>query len=290
MFQRMHHIKQLSLGYYVYHGAEHSRFGHMIGSMHLAGKAFNSMQTNCEQLFGKFDATEEDKKTIRIAALLHDVGHPPFSHSLENLLDDKHEKYSQALVDHYFADKIKKAGVEIEDVKNLIDGAYPSRTYLSKIVSGQLDVDRLDYLLRDSHYAGVTYGVYDLGRIIEQLCVVDGKFVVLEGGYEAVEQLIFARYQMYQQVYFHKTKMVFELMLRECGKILKEKGLLDIPTLDDLQTSKGQKEFLLRDDRWFLNKIYQEDNPQEAKVIADMIKKRCPYWETYSPSKDRKPS
>lgn len=284
----MHNIKQLSLGYYVYHGTDHSRFGHMIGAMHLAGKAFDSMKINSEK-FGSFDADKTDRATIRMAALLHDVGHAPFSHSLESILDDNHEKYSQYLINHYFKDYIENAGVKTEDVTNLIIGAY-KKQYLSKIVSGQLDVDRLDYLLRDSHYAGVTYGLYDLDRIIDQLAVVDGKFVVLEGGYEAVEQLIFARYQMYQQVYFHKTKRAFELMLQKCGQILKENNMLEIPTLNDLKTEKGQEEYLKCDDRWFQNKIYDENNLPEVKVIADMIKKRRPYYETYSPSTYRKPA
>ncbi len=288
MFQRMHNIKQLSLGYYVYHGTDHSRFGHMLGAMHLAGRAYDSIKENSKN-FGEFDEDPIDRKTIRMAALLHDVGHAPFSHSLENLLDEPHETYTQYLIDFYFKEHIENAGVKTEDVKNLVIGAY-KKPYFSKIVSGQLDVDRLDYLLRDSLYAGVSYGLYDLGRIIDQLAVIDDKFVVLEGGYEAVEQLIFARYQMYQQVYFHKTKRGFELMLQKCGQILKDQGLLDIPTLKDLKIEEGQEEFLKRDDRWFQNKIYANDNPPDVKVIADMIKNRKHYFETYSLSTYRHPS
>ncbi len=247
-------------------------------NMHLAGKAFDSMKINSEK-FGTFEPDEKDRATIRMAALLHDVGHAPFSHSLESLLENSHEKYSQALIDYYFKDHIEAAGVKIDDVRDLIIGAY-RKSYLSKIVSGQLDVDRLDYLLRDSHYAGVTYGLYDLGRIIDQLAIVHNKFVVLEGGYEAVEQLIFARYQMYQQVYFHKTKRAFELMLWKCGEILKNKSLLKIPGLRDLGTEQGQEEYLKCDDIWFLNTIHDENNPPKVKVIADMIKTRRSYHET----------
>lgn len=291
IFQKLHNIKQLSLGYYVYHGAEHSRFGHMLGAMHLAGLAFDSLKRNSEKLGESFDADDTDKKTIRIAALLHDVGHAPFSHSLENILGDKHEKYSVVLVENYFADLIKKANVEVETVKNLILGdPYPGKHYLSKIVSGQLDVDRLDYLLRDSYYAGVSYGKFDLSRIIDQLCVVNKEFVVLEGGYESVEQLVFARYQMYQQVYFHKTKRAFELMLWECGEILKENGILDYPSKEALKEKKVQEEYVQYDDRWFLNKIFDEKNPSEVKTIAKMIRERIPYIETYSPTTYRKKS
>lgn len=290
VFQRTHNIKQLSLGYYVYHGAEHSRFGHMIGATHIAGLAFDSLKRNTVELGEKFEPDDTDRATIRMAALLHDVGHAPFSHSLENILENDHEKYSQKLVEFYFNNILEKSGVDVNAVNNLIDGAYPKKPYLSKIVSGQLDVDRLDYLLRDSYYSGVSYGRYDLGRIIDQLAIVNGRFVVLQGGYEAVEQLIFARYQMYQQVYFHKTKRSFELMLWRCGQILKEKGLLKYPSLKDLETEDGIKEYIKRDDRWFLNLIFKEDNPQEVKIIAEMIKNRKPYWETYSPISNRKKS
>ena len=290
IFQRSHNIRQLSLGYYVYHGAEHSRFGHMIGACHVAGLAYDSLKKNTEELGEDFRGDDIDRSTLRMAALLHDVGHAPFSHSLENILDASHEDYTKKLVKHYFEDTLKKANVDVNVVNNLIDGAYPKKPYLSKLVSGQLDVDRLDYLLRDSYYSGVTYGRYDLGRIIDQLAIVNGKFVVLQGGYEAVEQLIFARYQMYQQVYFHKTKRSFELMLWQCGELLKEKGLLDYPKLKDLEDNVGIEEYLKRDDRWFLNLIHNESNPKEVKQIATMIKNRKPYWETYSPISNRKQS
>jgi HD superfamily phosphohydrolase len=289
IFQRTHNIKQLSLGYYVYHGAEHSRFGHMIGAAHIAGLAYDSLKKNTVELGETFHGDEIDRVTLRMAALLHDVGHAPFSHSLENILEADHEKYSQKLVKHHFEDVLKKANVDPDVVNNLIEGAYPKKPYLSKIVSGQLDVDRLDYLLRDSYYSGVSYGRYDLGRIIDQLAIVNDKFVVLQGGYEAVEQLIFARYQMYQQVYFHKTKRAFELMLWKCGEILMEKGLLEYPKLKDLESSSGIEEYIKRDDRWFLNLILSDSNP-EVKTIANMIKNRKPYLETYSPISNRKKS
>ena len=117
----------------MYHGAEHSRFGHTIGAMHLAGKAFDSMERNSKELGVSFDANKTDRKTLRIAALLHDVGHSPFSHSLENVLGSKHEEYSVTLVKNYFADNIERAGVNVEDVQNLIQGAYPKRQLLSKL-------------------------------------------------------------------------------------------------------------------------------------------------------------
>lgn len=291
IFQRTHNIRQLSLGYYVYHGAEHSRFGHMIGASHIAGLAYDSLKRNTEKLGETFQGDDVDRATLRMAALLHDIGHAPFSHSLEKILDTTHEEYSKKLVKHCFEDILKKADVDVDVVNNLIDGAYPKKPYLSKIVSGQLDVDRLDYLLRDSHYSGVSYGKYDLGRIIDQLAIVDNQFVVLQGGYEAVEQLIFARYQMYQQVYFHKTKRAFELMLWQCGKLLMENESLQYPSLKDLENDFGVEEYLERDDRWFLNLIFNDPKrTEEVKNIANMIKDRKPYWEIYSPVSIRKKS
>ncbi len=285
VFQRTRNIKQLSLGHYVYHGAEHSRFGHMIGAAHIAGRAFDSLKWNADALAENFQADEIDRATLRMAALLHDVGHTPFSHALESVLGPEHEKYSQALVETCFEDVLEREGIDVRTVNNLIAGdPYPGKPYLSRIISGQLDVDRLDYLLRDSYYSGVLYGQYDLDRIIAQLAVVDNKFVVLDGGYEAVEQMIFARYQMYQQVYFHKTKSVFELMLHKCGEMLVDK--LEYPQLKDLESNSGVDRYVECDDRWFLNSIFRSDHPK-VRTIADMIKNRKPYRIVYSPVTDR---
>ena len=280
VFQRTRNIKQLSLGNYVYHGAEHSRFGHMLGAMHIAGKVMESLEKNIEKSHG-INLEARDKKTIRMAALLHDVGHTPFSHSLEKILGESHEKYSKNLIENHFADIIEKVGVDPKEVSELIDG-YSKKNYLSKIINGQLDVDRMDYLLRDSHYAGVSYGKFDLGRIIDQSAIVDNQFVILEGGYEAIEQFIFARDQMYKQVYFHKTKMVFELMLEKCGELLKDQNKFDYVRLEDLKSSDTIKEFIEQDDRWFLNQVFDSDLPR-VRQIATLIKKRKPYLEIYSP-------
>lgn len=284
IFQRTRNIKQLSLGHYIYHGAEHSRFGHMIGAAHLAGCAFDSLAQNTKAVGEEFCADGLDRKTLRMAALLHDIGHTPFSHALENVLGTPHEKYSQQLVKVCFEDILNEVDIDVNEVNDLIEGAHRKRPYLGKIVNGQLDVDRLDYILRDSYYSGVSYGRYDLDRIISQLAIVDGKFVVLEGGYEAVEQMLFARYQMYQQVYFHKTKRVFELMLSKCGEILKEE--LNYPEPKDLTNSAEIEKYVKYDDRWFLNSIHKSEN-SVVKSIADMILKRKPYWEVYSPIMDR---
>jgi len=191
----------------------------------------------------------------------------------------------------FFEPLIKKAGVDVQTVKNLISGdPYPEKPYLSRIINGQLDVDKLDYLLRDSHYTGVWYGEFDLARIVEQLCVVDKKFVVLQGGFESVEQLIVARHHMYQSVYFHKTKRAFELMLWKCAEILQKKGILSYPKLEELSEKKTLEIFANCHDNWFFNLLHKKENPKVVKTIAEMIEKRIPYLETYSPLTYRKKS
>lgn len=278
VFQRIRNIRQLSLAHYVYHGAEHTRFGHALGATHIAGRAYRALRKNGGNIEHLDDQYE---LTLRIAALLHDVGHPPFSHALENILGSSHEEYSQALVEYHFGDRIRKVDVDINDVNNLISG-MDKKSDINNIISGQLDVDRLDYLLRDSYYSGVAYGKYDLDRIIESMAIRDERFVILQGGYEAVEQMIFARYQMYQQVYFHKTKRSFELMLLKCAEIMKKNGELEYPTVADLKNGSAINKFAELDDRWFLNMI-SDSRDKKVKQIAEMIKKRIPYVETYSP-------
>lgn len=282
IFQRTRNIKQLSMGHYVYHGAEHSRFGHMIGTAHIAGRAFDSLKQNSDAMGQDFQGDDVDRATLRMAALLHDIGHTPFSHALEGVLVSDHEKYSQALVKVCFEQVLEDENIDVDTVNNLITGIpYPRKPYLRRIISGQLDVDRLDYLLRDSYYSGVAYGKYDLDRIISQLAVIENRFVVLDGGYESVEHLIFARYQMYQQVYFHKTKRVFERMLSKCGSILKDE--LNYPKLEEIENNSRVNEYSEFDDRWFLNSIFKSQNPK-VKIIAEMIKKRKHYREIYLPN------
>lgn len=146
IFQRLRHIKQLSLGHYAYHGAEHSRFGHALGAMYLAGRAFDAITKNSNEIGVKLNIDKTDRQTLRFAALLHDVGHTPFSHSLGDMASGDHEDYSTALVEHVFSEIIKSADVKLESVKDLIKGdPIPDKPFLSHIVNGQLDVDRLDY-------------------------------------------------------------------------------------------------------------------------------------------------
>ncbi len=280
IFQRLRRIKQLSFGYYVYHGAEHSRFGHSIGAMHVATKALEYIESNTKKFDKKFKLSKQDYLTVRLAALLHDVGHKPFSHALDNLKLEKHEDYSVHLVKKHFAEKIREAGLNPNNVAGLINNGpiNPKKSFLADLVSGQLDIDKLDYLLRDSHYAGVKYGEYDLKRLLAALCVKNTDLAVLHDSYYAAIQLVFARYFMNEQVYLHKTKRAYEAMANTVVSYLLENETFDYPRIRDLNKQRKIEKFKEYDDAWFLREI-RNTKDRNYRNIAEQIANRKHYEE-----------
>lgn len=205
-FQRLRYIKQLGLGHLVYPGALHTRFHHVLGAMHLMGEAISTLREKGHGI------SEEEALGARIAILLHDVGHGPFSHALEHSLVKgiSHEDVSAMVMDalNIEFDGALSLGIAI------FRDQYPKR-FLHQLVSSQLDVDRIDYLNRDSFYTGVSEGVIGGERIIKMLQVVDDKLVVEEKAIYSIEKFIVARRLMYWQVYLHKTVLACEMMLVE---------------------------------------------------------------------------
>lgn len=212
--QRLRRIRQLALSQVVYHGAEHSRFAHSIGVAWLAHR----MLTQIARAVGSLPL--EDRLVTLAAALLHDVGHGPFSHALEGLHGEHHEVRSVAIV--------RCPDTRVHQVLAARDPTLPERVcawlgkgeaaageppYLVDVVSSQLDADRLDYILRDGVMTGVHIGHYDLARIVAMIDVVDGHLAVHHGARQAVEGYLLARFHMYQQVYLHKTSRAAERML-----------------------------------------------------------------------------
>jgi uncharacterized protein len=146
-----------------YHGAEHSRFGHVLGAMHVVGKALERIRQNSKLYGNNTDINDNDIKIARLAALLHDVGHYPFSHALDGVIPDRHENYSISLIKNRFAEYIESGDIKTKYVIQLIEGKPPlKKPFLNSLISSQLDVDKFDYLLRDSYFAGVKYGIFDL--------------------------------------------------------------------------------------------------------------------------------
>ncbi|MCD4683384.1 MAG: HD domain-containing protein [Bacteroidales bacterium] len=213
-FQRLRRIKQLGLTHLVYPGALHTRFQHSLGAMHLMQEAITVLKSKGH----KIQPIEEQGALIAI--LLHDIGHGPFSHALENSIIDKlnHEDISLILM-HQFNDEFKdKLSLGID----IYNHNY-SKNYLSQLVSSQLDMDRLDYLKRDTFFTGVSEGVIGTERIIKMLNVSNDQLVVEEKGIYSLEKFLIARRIMYWQVYLHKTVLSAENML---VKILKRAGIL----------------------------------------------------------------
>jgi HD superfamily phosphohydrolase len=211
-FQRLRRIKQLGLALYTYQGAEHSRFAHSLGVLHLMTRVLNRLQETHE-------ICEADRTAARAAALLHDIGHGPFSHVMEKVLGFRHEDLTVAAVlsDETEVGRIlREYDARLpERVAALIKGSFKP-AFLAQLVSSQLDVDRMDYLLRDSLMTGAKYGIYDLEWIIKALAVdpQNDRIYVTTRGLYAVEEYLQARYYMFRQVYYHRTLRSAEVVLR----------------------------------------------------------------------------
>lgn len=203
-FQRLRNIKQMGMAHLVYPGAVHTRFHHSLGACHLMEKALDELKIKGIQL------TDEDHLAARMAILLHDIGHGPFSHALEHSLV---EGISHETISHLIMKRMdEEMGGLLSDATRIFDHSYPRR-YLHQLVSSQLDVDRMDYLNRDSFYTGVSEGVIGYDRILQMLTVRNGELMVEEKGVHSVEKFIIARRLMYWQVYLHKTVLGAEELL-----------------------------------------------------------------------------
>lgn len=215
-FQRLRRIRQLGLAHFAYQGAEHSRFTHSLGVLHLATRILAKLSL-------QYNLLESDKTAVKIAALLHDIGHGAFSHVIETIQNFHHEAFTikavlsnetevGKILQQYSNDLPKK-------VADIIRGNFQPMA-LAQLVSSQLDVDRMDYLLRDSLMTGAKYGIYDIEWIIKSIEIdeVNDRLYVSARGVYAVEDYLQARYYMFRQVYFHRTLRSAEVILRSLFK------------------------------------------------------------------------
>lgn len=289
-YQRLRRIRQLAWTDQVYPGAMHTRFEHSLGVMHTATLLYDSIVKNSKDLLsrelGYDDAGfRRNRQLVRLAALLHDTGHSPFSHASEELFPDRddgskysHEEYSAAIIrgplrssieDH----KINQGnyGFSADDVAALIEGSASARQgiFWRDLISGQMDADRMDYLLRDSHHSGVQYGRFDLHRLVSTVTAIPGvggrspRIGIQEGGLHAAEALVLARYFMFTQVYFHKTRVAYDVHLREAMKVLLPGGHFPKPTTEELQ------EFLKWDDWRVLGLLAEGNGGEHGKRLSE---------------------
>lgn len=203
-FQRLRYIKQLGMTHLVYPGALHTRFHHALGAMHLMKLAIETLRSKGHEI------TAEEEEAVSIAILLHDIGHGPFSHALEHTIVTgiSHEHISTLLMDKLN----QQFDGRLELALEIFNKRY-YKSFLHQLVSGQLDLDRMDYLNRDSFFTGVSEGVISSDRIIKMLDVADGQLVIEEKGIYSIEKFLIARRLMYWQVYLHKTVIAAEQML-----------------------------------------------------------------------------
>lgn len=218
-FQRLRRIRQLGTSYLTFHGAEHSRFSHSLGVYEITRKIISQFERA-----GYEGWPREEKLLSLCAALLHDLGHGPFSHSIEEVFDTHHENWScRILLDKTEINAVLRTVSDDfpEKVVSVLQKTYPNPIVVS-LVSSQMDADRMDYLLRDAYYTGVNYGTFDLDRILRVLRPHEGQIVVKESGMHAIEDYLMSRYQMYWQVYFHPVTRSSEIILRQIFRRAKE--------------------------------------------------------------------
>jgi len=244
-FQRLRNIKQLGMAHYVYPGAMHTRFQHSLGAYFLTQQAIEVLKSK------DIDITDSESESVLLAILLHDNGHGPYSHTLEGSIIQgiKHEQLTYAFMTHL--NKELEGGLDkaIDIIKNLY-----SKRFLHQLISSQLDMDRLDYLKRDSFFTGVSEGVIGTERIIKMLTVSNDSLAVEEKGIYSIEKFLIARRLMYWQVYLHKTVLAAELMLLSIlrrAHFLFHQNKLTLPKLlHTFWANKLQYENLIMEPQW----------------------------------------
>jgi HD superfamily phosphohydrolase len=272
--QRLHRLRQLAGAEYVYPGANHTRFEHSIGVMHLASSVAEN--PNISQYIG-----EDEAEMVRIAGLLHDVGHGPFSHVFEYLLDKElnqtHEDITLWIVKNSeLKDRLKKAGYRPEDVGKLAVGRLhrPGKAFLDQIISSGVDVDKLDFIVRDTYHTGAEYGFIDIFRLIHTLDVLEGNLAVDLGALSALESLIIARIESFRSIYFHRVGRAAQIMLAMAmEKANDELGLTSFKT---------PEEYLAMDDYtvWTMLKNCKKS----SGIIRDLERRKmlkCAYERTF---------
>lgn len=270
-FQRLRRIKQLGTTYLTFHGAEHSRFNHSLGVYEIVRRMINKMES--QEGWNK-----EERLVCLCAALLHDLGHGPFSHSFEKVFSLDHEEFTKKIIleDTNVNAVLSRIASDFPlKVAQVIDKSYADKLVVS-VISSQIDADRMDYLLRDAYYTGVSYGQFDMERILRVMRPTEDQIVIKSTGMHAVEDYIMSRYQMYWQVYFHPVTRSAEVILTKIFhrvKKLYEEGYqfkMD-PTLL-LSFFKGEVNLndYLQLDESVINFYFQRWQHEDDEILRDL--------------------
>ncbi|HUP89399.1 MAG TPA: HD domain-containing protein, partial [Longimicrobiales bacterium] len=264
-FQRLRYIRQLGLAHLVYPGASHTRFDHALGVHHLAKRAIDLLRSH--RSFSSIDA--DDVRVIPYAALLHDIGHYPFSHALEELEQERVPEDHEALVGHFLSDDDVRSSLAdvstnaIKQIEQLVRAQ--SKNPLQGLVSGSLDLDKIDYLKRDAYFCGVPYGEVDVDRLLHSLTIVEdptnGKLEigVHEKGVASLESLLFAKYQMFRNVYWHHAVRAATVMYKRIVSDALDSGIVTIEELIG-QTDEG-----------FLHLIESRQSNERIQRLRDRV-------------------
>jgi HD superfamily phosphohydrolase len=274
-YQRLRRIKQLSGGHFVYPTAEHTRFGHCIGVMYLAG-------LSGKRLLGRMGLGTEKLQEVRLAGLLHDIGHGPFSHVFEEVLLEKrgmnHEDVTEWIIlKSELGDIIEGGGISKKRIGDLVRGRQKTKrdSIIAGIVAGQIDSDKMDYLIRDSFYCGVNYGLVDIHRLIDSIEISKDyqmQFDINARG--ALESFLVARYEMFLNVYYHKTVRSVEVML--------VKLITAADNTLELTSFSSPEEFLELDDMSLISRVRsidpsESEDAKEARKMVNLLDSRVLY-------------
>ncbi|BBI30633.1 HD domain-containing protein [Cohnella abietis] len=275
-FQRLRRIRQLGTSYLTFHGAEHSRFSHSLGVYEITRKIISQFERNRYA-----DWPQEEKLLSLCASLLHDVGHGPFSHSLEEIFHIDHEQWTCEVIlgDTGINQILRQVDPQFpEKVASVIRKKYEKPIVVS-LVSSQLDADRMDYLLRDAYFTGVNYGTFDIDRILRMLRPYKGKIVVKESGMHAVEDYLMSRYQMYWQVYFHPVTRSSEIILRQIFRRASELhgegyefGFMLPPIRELLEGSITLHQYLKLDEA-MLQTVFGQWSDERDELLSDLCRR-----------------
>ncbi|HXY87220.1 MAG TPA: HD domain-containing protein [Candidatus Acidoferrales bacterium] len=264
--QRLRRVKQLGFANLVYPGANHTRFEHSLGVLHLAELLLNKLDA---------DVLKDIKDEIRAASLIHDVGHMPLSHSIESVLVEKYGKgHEYFTIGGGLLEVINQFGLDKVLIEQLIRG----ESQFSQIISSDVDVDRMDYIVRDEYYTGVAYGAVDCMRLIEEMDFINGQLVISEGGIQAVESLLVSRFLMFPTVYFHHVSRIAEAMVRRAITPVVKRGVElwnfdDYELLSIMMREGGYSQEIassLLDRRLFKRALYASTRSLSVQRIAEL--------------------